>query len=304
MTSRDLTLLLLLSSIWGGSFLFIKVSLDDLAPVTIVAVRVSLGAAGLWAAFLAARCRRAAQSDDTPQKRGRRRDYVAASLLSMALPNLLISWGAQYIPSGTTAILVATSPLFAALAGPWWPVRGLERLVRAQLAGLGIGFAGAVVVVAGGQAIGVVAGRDALVGEVVVLVAAVLAGLGSLYNRRAFAGDPTLIPAAAQLTVATIILVPPALLWGRPDHIPARETIAAMTALGLGGTAAGYGLYYALIHRIGPAQAMMANYLSLATAVFYGAVLLGEEVTALTIGGVALIMTGVATTARARRGSE
>ena len=48
----------------------------------------------------------------------------------------------------------------------------------------------------------------------------------------------------------------------------------------------------------------MANYLSLATAVFYGAVLLGEEVTALTIGGVALIMTGVATTARARRGSE
>lgn len=293
MRPRDLGLLIALSAGWGASFLLIKIGLREIGPFAVVTARITFGALGLGLAVAALPAMRRPGGQRAPV-----RSYVIGAILGMSFSNVLVSWGAGRIPSGTAAILVATQSLSAALIGQWWPVRGLERLSRGQWLGLAVGFGGTVVVILGGEGDPGKGGGETLLGEVAVLGGASLAVLGGLYTRHAFAGVADARPALGQLVVSTLILLPLAAAFDRPDGVPGWETWAAMLALGVGGTGAAYALYYELIRSAGAAMAMTVNYLALAFAVAYGLVFLAESIAPVTVLGLALIVGGLAVTSR------
>src|SRR6266508_70252 len=114
--------LLLLSFIWGWSFLFIKVAGDGMTPVTVAWLRVAFGAGAL---VLIGRVR----GERLPAGRSRWRDLTIASILANAVPFTLLAWSTQHIATGLTAVLNASTPLFTALAAA---VYLHERLRRAQ----------------------------------------------------------------------------------------------------------------------------------------------------------------------------
>ncbi|MCX6022206.1 MAG: DMT family transporter, partial [Chloroflexi bacterium] len=180
---RDLGLLFALGAIWGASFLFIKVAVAEVTPLTLVAVRLGLGALGL-AVYVAARP--AARPRVSPGKLLREvwRPAVIIALMAAIFPYSLIAWGEQHISSGAAAILNATSPLWSALLAALLPLRwGGERLSRTGALGVVVGFAGVAALVLGSGS-GVSGGGSGdtweAAGGVAVLGAALCYAIGGL----------------------------------------------------------------------------------------------------------------------------
>ncbi len=304
MAPRDLALLCALASLWGASFMFIKVIVEEIGPVGLVFFRVCLGAVGL---LVIARLRGLRFVDFRPASHGHGAvrwgwgAFVVVGLLGTTLPFLLISWGEQHIPSGTAGILNATAPLFAAVLAPWFPVRGGDPLIPRQLLGLAVGFGGAALLVLSRAETAGVSGREALLGELAIVLASLCYAAGGLVTRRAFAGRPSLVPATGQTCVAVGLMAVPFAVWGRPEVMPGWDVIGSLLALGLGGTVLAYVFFYELIRSVGAARALMVTYLASGMSLAYGAVLLGESVTLVALAGLTLIVSGVAVVARAGR---
>ena len=276
--------LLLLAGIWGWSFLFIKVAVAGLTPSTVAALRVGLGAAVLLG-FLRARALR------LPRGRQWWRHFLVVALFGSAMPFTLLAWAEQHISSALTAVLNASTPLFAALFA------GLllgDRLRRAQVAGLVLGFVG--VAVAVGLAVEDLTGA-ALGGELAAVVAGAGYGLAFAYSRRHLTGIPPVVAASGQLVMATVLLAPFALVTSlRQGFDPTATRVAAIVLLGVLGTGLAYVLSYRLIADLGPTRASLVTYLIPIVAVTVGLVFLDEAFSfrlvvggGLTIAGIALL---------------
>ena len=275
---------MLLAGIWGWSFLFIKVAVAGLTPSTVAALRVGLGAAVLLG-FLRARALR------LPRGRQWWRHFLVVALFGSAMPFTLLAWGEQHISSALTAVLNASTPLFAALfAG----VLLGDRLRRAQVAGLVLGFVG--VAVAVGVAVEDLTGA-ALGGELAAVVAGAGYGLAFAYSRRHLTGIPPVVAASGQLVMATVLLAPFALVTSlRQGFHPTATRVAAIVLLGVLGTGLAYVLSYRLIADLGPTRASLVTYLIPIVAVTVGLVFLDEAFSfrlvvggGLTIAGIALL---------------
>jgi len=289
MSRRHLIMLVGLAAIWGASFLLIEIALRDLAPSTLILFRLGFGALalGLYVPFSGSRF-------------GELRPYLVPlalmGLLNSALPFFLIAWGQQYIDSGLAAIFNASAPLFTALLA-----LGLDQAQRVsglRLAGLVLGFAGIVALV-GFEPSG---GEHAVAGSLAVVAAALCYALGALYAGRRFRGFPPLLLSFGALAWATLFVLPAGAAqmsdfgW---------ETLASVLGLGVGATAVAYLLYFGLIAGAGASRAILVTYLVPSLALVYGAVFLDEQVTALALLGLALVLSGVALgTRRARPESE
>jgi drug/metabolite transporter (DMT)-like permease len=306
LSSRELALMGGVAALWGSVYLFTKVIVEDIGVLSAVFLRLALAAAGLLAF---ARIGRLTWDDFRPATPGLQRlpagwvTYVILALFDSAAPFLLISWGEDRIPSGTAGILIATSPLFAAVLAPWWPARGHEGLGRVQFLGLLVGFGGAVLLVFGRTRVEGIGGGEALLGELAILGGALCFAMAALYTRYAFSGRKSLVPATGATTVSALFWTVPWIAAGVPGHAPEWETVFATLMLGLGGTAVAYVLYFELIRSVGGPRALMVTYLASGASLFYGAVFLDETVTVAAVGGLALIVAGVAVSSRARRGS-
>ncbi|MBI4499508.1 MAG: EamA family transporter [Chloroflexi bacterium] len=294
---RDLGLLVALGAIWGGSFLFIKVSVSEVTPLTLVTVRLSLGMLGLLA-YLSLHPGALPTTDLGKLVRAVWRPAVVIGVVAAIAPYLLIAWGEQHLTSGAAAILNATSPLFSALLAAQLPARlGGERLSLTGSAGILVGFGGvALLVGSSGGLTGAGASQEELWGAAAVLLASLCYAIGGLYTHHVFAGVPPLVPAVAQNTAGALILVGPALVLARPEGLPSPAAIGAMLALGLVGTALAYLLYFDLLVRIGGTRTLLVTYLLPGTALVYGAVLLSETVPPNALAGLALILLGIALT--------
>lgn len=287
MAPVDLLLLLGLGLLWGASFMFIKVVVLEMSPVALAAFRLGLGSAGLllftWRS--------------APGLRSSLGPSLVLSLFGAVIPYLLIAWGELHITSGGAAILNATSPLFSAVLSRWsafWTTE--ERLGAGGGLGLLLGLAGVAVLVGGSTGFQLFAAGGAweLLGFLAVLAASASYAVGGLYARRAFVGQPFTVPALGQNLVGAVALLPVALTFSRPAAWPSPAALASLLCLGLGGTALAYLLYYRLISRVGATRTLSVTYLLPATALVYGAVLLGEQVTIAMLLGLGLILTGVA----------
>jgi drug/metabolite transporter (DMT)-like permease len=282
---RDLGLLLVLSAIWGSSFLFIKVAVEELEPAVVAFGRVAVGLAVLAPLFLLRGGVRGLHPYVWP--------LALLGALNNALPFWLLGFAETRIDSGLAGVIQAAAPIFtvvlAARFDPSQAVRG------ARLVGVGVGFAGVVLLVGvqeGGQ----------LVAALAVLGTALCYAVAVLFAGRTMAGLPPVKVAAGQLAFGLLLLAPFGIAQA-PDELPSADVLAAIAALGALGSGVAYLLYFALIARAGAARAILVTYLVPAFALTYGALFLDEPVTASALGGLALVLagTGLATGALRRR---
>jgi drug/metabolite transporter (DMT)-like permease len=278
MSRRHLAMLLALAAIWGSSFMLIEIALRDLDPATVILLRV-----GSAAVALAVYVPLAGMS--FAPLRPLVWPLALMGVLNTALPFYLITWGQQYIDSGLAAILNASAPLFTALLA--LAVDQAQRVTGLRLAGVILGFGGIVALV-GFEPEG---GQRAVLGSLAVVAASACYALGALYAGKRFAGLPPLLVAVGTLGWATLLTLPPGLAAASSFGW---ETLLSVLFLGIAATAVGYLLYFGLIAGAGASRAILVTYLVPSMALVYGAVFLDEEVSALALGGLALVLAGVA----------
>jgi len=279
------------SAIWGASYLQIKIALDGFDASMVVFGRVALAAAILYLAV------RALEDGERAFAFVRRHpDRIAVlGFLTVALPFMLISYGETEISSALTGILVAPGPLFVALFAPF--LDPTEKVDRRGAIGLLVGFAGVILL------LGVDAVHDLgeFLGALAVIGAACSYGLGAMYakSKLAGAGVPPLVMSLFACVAASLMVLPVAAAT-LPGTSADLGEIAAVVSLGVIGTALAFVLYYSLISEMGAGRASLVGYMIPPTAVAYGALLLDETVTAVSIAGLVLILGGVALAGRER----
>jgi len=293
MRPQDGARLLLLGTIWGSSFLFIKVALGEMTPVQIVSGRLVLGAAVLWGIL-------AVRGTIRSGAMGAWRPLLVMAVVANVVPFALITWGEERISSGLAAVLNSTTPLFtAALAATLVPG---ERPTLLRVGGILLGFLGVAVIV------GVEPDAAELSGELAVVGASFAYAIGFVYARRRLTGGghSPLELSAVQLTLASALILPIA-VWNTVLH-PPTFTLAAsssIAALGMLGTGIAYIILYRLLHDVGPTSTSFVTYLLPIFGVVLGWLLLDERLGWNTLLGAALVIAGIATAeAGARPSSE
>jgi drug/metabolite transporter (DMT)-like permease len=274
--------LALLALIWGWSFLFIKVGVEGMTPTAVAGARISLGAIVMFG-ILRARGTR------LPRDRTLWRHFAVMGLVYSSIPFTLLAWGEQHITSALTAVLNASTPLFAALLTA---VMLGERLRRSQFVGLALGFAG--VAVAAGVGAADLTGSS-LSGGAAAVGAAACYGLGFAYARRNLSGVPPLVASTGQLLAATAIIGPAAIattISHGADLAPHR--VLAILILGVVGTGFAYVLNYRSIAELGPTRASVVTQLVPVVAVAVGVVFLHEPFHLRLLLGGGLTLFGVA----------
>jgi drug/metabolite transporter (DMT)-like permease len=253
--------MLLLAALWGASYAFIKVALEDVSPTFLVAVRIALGAAVL--APIAA-----ARGAFAPARRHLGPLALVAAVQTGG-PFLLIAVGETRIPSALAGILVASAPIFTTLlAAAFVPA---ERLTRLGVGGIALGMVGIVLL------FGVDLGdsTDALVGGLLVLLAGLGYAVGALVVRAHLREVPPLGVAAGVMALATLAMVP-TVPFALPAQAPGLDTVASLLVLGAGGTGVAFLIFYTLNAEVGPSRASVVAYVAPVFSVLYGVALLDE----------------------------
>ncbi|HWA38916.1 MAG TPA: DMT family transporter [Burkholderiales bacterium] len=273
MRSADLVRLVVLGAIWGGSFIFIRVTAPALGPFWMAEGRVLLGGLALLAWFAVTRF--------DPQWRAHWRFYALIGTVNSAIPFTLYGYAGLHLAASTMAFLNATSPMFGLLLGA---AAGAERITGRKVLGLAIGAAG----------VAFVARPDS--GGAVPAIAACLAasfayGLTGLVIRRWGAGVPAKgIAAGAQLAAAAVLL--PFLPFTVPAQMPDAIVLANLAGLGVLASGVALLMYFRLMVEVGATRALTVTFLVPLFAFLWGAVFLGEALTpGIAIGGV-LILAG------------
>ncbi len=267
----------IVSVLWGSSFLFIKVAVDELSPAVVVLARTALGALVLLPVALVRRA--------FTGLAGRKLALVALAAVDVAVPFLLIAYGEERISSSLAGILLAADPLFVALLALRFDRS--ERIGGWRLLGLGVGVVGVVVLL--GLDVG--GSGTELVGAAMVLAASLSFAAAALLYKRSFAdADPVGVTTAMLLIGALAVAIPAGL--SAPSAAPNADVIAALLMLGGPNTGLGFWLFYALIAVAGAGRASVITYMTPAVAVVLGIAVLGESFTGSTALGLVLILAG------------
>ncbi len=277
MARRDWIQFGVLASLWGASYLFIKVALEDVSPAVVVFARTALAALVLLPFAL--------RSQALAGLRGRLGAIVVLALVQVAAPFMLISAGEEHISSSLAGILVATAPIFTFLLAIRLDQH--ERVHGIGLFGVFLGLAG-VVLLLGVDAGG---GTAALAGGLLVVLASLGYALGSFYLKRRLTDVQPLGVAAGAMAASAFMALPFAAATF-PREAPALEALGSLAALGVLGTGLSFVIFYTLIARVGPGKASLVAYVAPGFAVVYGVVLLGESFGPATFAGLVMIVGG------------
>jgi drug/metabolite transporter (DMT)-like permease len=281
--------LLVLGVLWGSSYLFIKVAVAGVDPVTLVAGRLAVGSLFLFSMM---RLRGFA----FPRNRVFWGHVLAMSLIGIIIPQVLIAWSEQHVTSSVASILNATTPFFTLICAAG--VFRIELFSRAKIAGLIVGFAGVGLLT--GRAIVDLASSSAQ-GQIALIVSSIGYGIAFAYTRRYQHAEP-LVLASAQMSMSTLLMIPGIFLFGDIGNTQLTATrLAAWLALGALSSGVAYILYYQLIAAVGATTASFGTYLIPIVGVFWGWLLLGEPVGLRTFAGVALILAGLVIATGIRR---
>lgn len=273
----------LLAAIWGASFLFMRLAVVEFGVVGTAAMRVAIASAFLIPLML--------WKGHGAVFRRHWWKVCLIGVINSALPFLLFAFGLLSITTGLSAILNATVPLFGALVAWWWLK---DRPTGSRVLGLVVGFAG-VAMLAWDKATfkpdasGVAPGWAVLA----CLLATVCYAVAASSAKRFLAGMPPLVTATGSQVGATMALALPA-LWLRPEVMPGAQAWLALLVLGVLCTGVAYILYFRLIEQAGPSRALAVTFALPVFAVVYGAIFLGEEVTAWMLFGGSVVVLGTA----------
>jgi drug/metabolite transporter (DMT)-like permease len=276
-------LLLLLAAIWGASFMFIKIAVDELAPTTTMFLRLAFSALPLVALVVY----KVGFHPAVEQLRAVTRAAIFLGIFNAAVPFTLIAWGETKIDSGVAAIGNASMPIFVTLLAIRF--RASERATGSRLFGVVLGLVG----------VGVLAGVDpeggwaGAAGTLAVVGASLCYAIGTLYTQGVLEEIRNDVLAAASIAWGAILLGPLGVAQA-PAELPSWDAIGSVLALALLGTVAGQLIYFRMIYAYGSARASLVVYLLPVTALFYGALLLDEPITPAALIGLVLILTGTA----------
>lgn len=287
---RQLALLVVLACIWSSSFMFIKIGVATIPPVTMAAARLALAAMMLVviAHF------RGHRLPFTLRAWGM---FTFVGVMGHAVPFTLIAWGELEVDSGLAAILMGVMPVATAVLAHAF-VRD-ERLTRRRATGVLLGFSGTVVLVG----VSALYGFGAQVAAQLAVVGGALCyAITTVFVRR-FANLPDVLMAAGAMTTGSLAILPLAFLIESPLSIsPSLSSIAAVAVLGVVSTGFAALIYFYLIRTVGAAIFSQVNFLTPAIGVAFGMIFLGELPGADAWSALALIVAGVwLVTRRSRR---
>jgi drug/metabolite transporter (DMT)-like permease len=279
MRGRDLTDLLILAAVWGGSFLFMRIAVPEFGPAPLMALRVGLAAlallpAVLWRGSLSVMARHW-------------KAILVVGTFNAALPFLLYGYAAQGLGAGFLSISNAGAPMWGAVIGWLWLG---DRLPGQRVLGLVIGFAGIVVLAwdkfdfsDGGTGLPAIA----------ALLAPLCYGISANCTKRYLKGVDPWSNAAGSMISASLLLIPLA-LWTWPSEPVSVHAWVATALLALLCTAMAYIIFFRLLASVGPTRAMSVTFLVPVFGVFWGAVLLDETITPNIVVGAPIILLGTA----------
>lgn len=277
---------LLLSAIWGGSFLFMRLAVVEVGALATAFWRVGIAAAFLVPLLLARGL--------GPELRRHWKGACLIGIINSGVPFALFAFAVATITTGLSAILNATVPLFGALVAWAWLH---ERPAAARALGLLIGFAG-VAMLAWDKASFKPDASGMAPGWAVIacLVATLLYGIAASATKKYLSGLPALVMATGSQLGATVALAIPTLL-AAPRVVPSLHAMAALVALGVVCSGIAYILYFRLIESGGPARAMAVTFAIPVFAMVYGVLFLDEAVTPWMVlcGGVIILGTALST---------
>jgi drug/metabolite transporter (DMT)-like permease len=275
--------LLALAVLWGSAFLLNEIVLAALPPAVLVASRILIAAALVYGYLRLT-------GDSLPALGRVWGPMVVLALFGNVLPFQLVAWAQQHIDSSLAGVLMAVMPLFVLTLAHFF-VPG-ARLTLYRAAGFVLGFAGVVMII-GPDFVRGFEGNLALWGAIAALGAALSYSISAIYARRLGAGDPVR-RSAGTLIVAGMLSLPAAAFDVPAVTTPGGGAIAALLVLGLLTTGLATLLYFRLVQGPGPTFISLVNYLVPAWAVVAGAVFLDESLSLAMIGGLALILLGIA----------
>ena len=275
--TRDWSLLAVLSILWGGSFFFNGAALRELPPLTLVLLRVALGAAILLPLM---RMRGIA----FPRGLMGWTPFVTMGLLNNAIPFSLIVIGQTFISSGLASILNATTPLFTVMV---MAAAGEEALQMRRVAGVALGLLG--VIILRGWGIETKAGQG--LGILFCLGGACSYGFAALAARRLLKDSAPLGTATFQLMASTVMMAVVAGVVEQPWRLPIPGLATWLAVLGLAGlsTALAYIVFFQIIRRSGASNVMLVTLLIPVTAILLGSLALGEPISMREIAGAIVI---------------
>lgn len=273
-----------LSLLWGPAFLYMHVAVKEIPPLTLVAARVSLAALILLTILKL-------QGRSLPKSRTSWKQFAFTGLTYNALPFFLLSWGQQYIDSALAAILVGSTPLFTMLMTRL--LKDDERLSSAKIIGATIGFGGVFVLFTPGLLGGV---QLTIFGMAAAVGAAASYGVALVYSHKNLRGLPPLVGPTAQLTMASVFLIPLSLIVDQPFSLPMPSITAlgAMLLLTVLSTVLAFALYYRFLEQASATNLSLVTYLNPIVATVLGVLLLSEPLSWTTFLGTGLILFGAA----------
>jgi drug/metabolite transporter (DMT)-like permease len=275
--------LLALGTIWGASFLFIKVIVDETGPVEVAFGRLAIGMVAIMA-FV--RLRRIA----VPWTRSLLVKVGVLALVANIAPFALIAWGEEHIESGMASVLNSTMPIFTAVFAA--AVLTEERFSAPRVAGLTLGFVG-VVVLTSDEGLDVT--DSGVLGQLAVIGASACYAIGSVVSRTLLRTSEPIGLSALQVTAGTVLCLPILLaVSGVPDYSLSAEAWLSLLALGAGSTGIAYVMYLWLIEETGSVRASLVTYIIPVVGLFLGWAVLDEGIGLNTLLGSALIIAGVA----------
>ncbi|MFG1461952.1 EamA family transporter [Xanthobacter sp. DSM 24535] len=279
--AMDLALLLLLSTVWGASYTFIKIGVETIPPLTLIAARTAIAGA-ILAAILVWRGVR------LPRDGRSWRRFLVQACLNSAVPFTLIAWAEQTTPAGLATILNSTSPIFTFLLTAL--VTRHEPVTFLKLFGAAAGLLGTCLIVG-------VEALDGLGQELFAqfaIVAATLCYAGAAVFGRSFKGLDPMVPAAGSLISGAALLVPVSLVVDAPWTLaPSLMSVLALLALSVVSTALAFVIYFRLLNALGSVGATAQAYLRVPIGVAIGVAVLGEALSATAWMGLGCVVVGV-----------
>lgn len=275
-----------LALIWGTSFLFIKVAVHDMSPMVLLLARAASGCLAL--AVLVRLMGRPLFGEGW---RTRVVSFGIMAITNAVVPWVAIAWGEEHISSGLASILNSTTTVWTAVLIYW--VMPTERPSLVNYVGVLLGFAGVVVLVLPEIAAHGLSGS--FFGAMAVVLASFSYAINALYQRRKMRNVSVFEVSLGQL-VATVIFAIPIAAPSIPSVHLAWGSMAAVIALGAGGTGIAYLLYYYVMNQLGAVRASGVTLLVPVTAVFWGVLLLGETLNLSTVIGMVVILVGIVLT--------
>jgi drug/metabolite transporter (DMT)-like permease len=282
MSTRSWVMLIVLGAIWGGSFFFARVAVLEIPPLNLVLFRVAIAAAALHVYLLAA-------GPSFRMALPYAASFFGLSLLNNIIPFTLMFAGQTELGAGAASILNATTPFWTMILANL--LTADEKFSTPKVVGVGLGIAGAVLMVGPG----IVAGLGGPVWAKLALVGTALSYAFAAIFARRFKALPPQIVATGQLTASTIVMVPVVLAWHGPAGLFEASAAAWWAVIGLAllATSVAYILFFSLIRNAGATNASLVTLVVPVSAILLGALFLGERLETFELAGMGLIGFGL-----------